>query len=82
VQDYENDYVRFLMTKTFQKKRLYKKRGRKSSWISFRKIGKTNDVYLLSFASCFHVNERGVCRLPVGWRKVPMSFHTLRSLAI
>jgi hypothetical protein len=57
--------------------------GRKSSWISFREMGKFNDVvYLLNFASYFGANKRGVCQHPKGWRKVPMSSHTLGSLAI
>jgi hypothetical protein len=78
----ENDYVRLLLTKTFQKNVLIKKIGRKSSWISFRKMGIVNDVvYLLTFASYFDVNKHGVCQHPEDWRKIHISFHTLGSLA-
>jgi hypothetical protein len=57
--------------------------GRKSSWISFREMGRINDVvYLLTFPSYFNVNKHGVCQHPEGWRKVPMSSHTLGTLAI
>jgi hypothetical protein len=46
-------------------------------------MSKFNDVvYLLTFASYFGANKRGVCQHPEGWRKVPMSSHTLGSLAI
>jgi hypothetical protein len=79
----KNDYVRLLLTKTFQKNVCKKKIGRKSSWISFRKLGIVNDVvYLLTFASYFDVNKHGVCQHPEGWHKVPMSSHTQGSLAI
>jgi hypothetical protein len=78
----ENDYVRLLLTKSFQKN-VYKKIGRKSSWISIRKMGIVNDVvYLLTFASYFDVNKHRVCQHPEGWHKAPMSSHTLGSLAI
>jgi hypothetical protein len=73
VEDYENDYVRLLLTKTFQKN-VCKKLRRKSSWISFREMGRVNEVlYLLSFASYFDVNKHKVCQHPQGWcvAKVP-----------
>jgi hypothetical protein len=46
-------------------------------------MGRVNDVlYLLTFVSYFDVNKHGVCQYPEGWPKVPMSSHTLGSLAI
>jgi hypothetical protein len=76
----ENDYVRLLLTKTFQK--TFIKKNRKEILMDI--VSKTvNDVvYLSTFASYFDVNKHGVCQHPEGWHKAPMSSHTLGSLAI
>jgi hypothetical protein len=57
---FENDYVRPLLTKNFQKNE--KNRKKILLDIVSNREGSTNDVvYLLAFASYVDVNKYGVC---------------------